>query len=171
VTDCAALLRFAYREALRAHTGEWAASLGLAAIPAIPAVRKYEVPYTPAGAALFSLRDGGLAEFADAETLRNHNAAFVSRDVRAVQPGDILFYRQEGQSLPHHAMVWLGRGHFTSAGDWIVYHTGPIDGRPGEIRRVALAELAAHPDPRWRPVAANPGFLGIYRWNIVRDSP
>jgi uncharacterized protein YfaT (DUF1175 family) len=30
-----------------------------------------------------------------------------------------------------------------------------------------LAELQHHPDPKWRPFAANSNFLGIYRWNII----
>src|SRR5690349_21968790 len=26
----------------------------------------------------------------------------------------------------------------------------------------------SHPSPRWRPVAGNPNFLGVYRWNVLR---
>jgi hypothetical protein len=26
-----------------------------------------------------------------------------------------------------------------------------------------------HPDPRWRPTPSNPNFLGVYRWNILRE--
>ena len=42
--------------------------------------------------------------------------------------------------------------------------------RRGELRRVALAELLDHPQPQWRPVAGNPNFLGVYRWNILRGT-
>ena len=52
----------------------------------------------------------------------------------------------------------------------VVYHTGTDRGRPGEIRRVTLAELLDHPDARWRPISANPNFLGVYRWNILRGN-
>jgi len=27
-----------------------------------------------------------------------------------------------------------------------------------------------HPSPRWRPQAGNPNFLGVYRWNILREA-
>ena len=39
VTDCAGLVRFAYREALRAHTAEWARRVQLPFTPAFPDVR------------------------------------------------------------------------------------------------------------------------------------
>jgi hypothetical protein len=52
--------------------------------------------------------------------------------------------------------------------DWIVYHTGDLDGRQGEIRHVPASLLMQHPDPRWRPLAANPRFLGVYRFNLLR---
>jgi uncharacterized protein YfaT (DUF1175 family) len=172
ITDCAALIRFACRVALRSHTGDWAASLGLPFVPALPPVRKYEYPFTPAGARLFRVNDGAMAEFADAETLRLRNAHPLGRDLRAAGRGDLLFYRQHAGTMPHHAMVWVGPSHFErAAGRWIVYHTGPDAGRPGEMRRVTAEELAAHPDPRWHPVAANPSFLGVYRWNILREQP
>ena len=46
---------------------------------------------------------------------------------------DLLFYRQLEQNLPFHAMVYLGRSGFElSGGKWIVYHTGPLGGGPGE---------------------------------------
>jgi uncharacterized protein len=29
--------------------------------------------------------------------------------------------------------------------------------------------LLHHPDPRWRPLKENANFLGVYRWNILRE--
>lgn len=178
VTDCAALIRFAYREALRAHDGEWASTLRLPLVPAIPGVRKYEYPFTPAGAALFRVRDGvyqspgELAEFADADTLRRLNARFVARDLASASRGDLLFFRQEQRNMPFHAMIFVGASHFDRVpGAWIVYHTGPTGDDPGEIRRVTAAELRAHTDARWRPLSQNSSFLGVYRWNILRELP
>jgi hypothetical protein len=52
----------------------------------------------------------------------------------------------------------------------VVYHTGPDHGQPGELRRVPLAELLDHPQTQWRPLAANPNFLGVYRWTILRGN-
>jgi hypothetical protein len=37
------------------------------------------------------------------------------------------------------------------------------------MRRVLLADLLHHPDPRWRPTPSNPNFLGVYRWNILHE--
>jgi hypothetical protein len=178
INDCAALIRFAYREALREHDGAWASDLDLDAVPSEASVRKYTYPRSPLGAALFRVRpgpfapsnlnDGAYTQFADAHTLQQFNTYFVTRDIRLAQPGDLLFYRQLEQNLPFHAMLYLGRGNFEESGKWIVYHTGPLGGGRGEIRRPAVAELLRHPSPRWRPNVGNGNFLGVYRWNILR---
>ena len=109
------------------------------------------------------------AEFADARTILRLNASLVSRDAAAARPGDLLAFRQEGQRLPEHLMVFVGRSAFEPArSDWAVYHTGPdaATGAPGEMRKASLADLRQHPSPRWRPVAGNPAFLGVYRLRI-----
>ena len=179
IVDCAALARFAYREALRLHDAGWAELLHLAAIPAIPAVEKFAYPFTPLGAGLFrvrpgpflpsDLKDGTFAEFADAKTLSRNNAFFVTRGVEHALPGDLLFYRQQVESEPYHTMIFLGPSQMEAGRDfWVVYDTGPLRARPGEVRRVTLQDLLRHPEPRWRPVAGNPYFLGVYRWNILR---
>jgi uncharacterized protein YfaT (DUF1175 family) len=159
INDCAALLRFAYREALREHDGRWAGDLKLTDVPPISGVRKYSYPYTPLGARLFRTRDD-FAEFADAQTLIRYNAHFIGRDLRVAAPGDLLFYRQLEQNQPFHTMIFLG--------DFVVYHTGPFQGGPGEMRRPSVVELLHHPAPQWRPEIGNPNFLGVYRWNILR---
>lgn len=171
VTDCAALVRFAFREALKKHDGEWASRLGLPLVPSLPGVKKYQYPYTPLKANLFRIGagDSEYAEFADAKTLRQFNTYFVTRDIARAQPGDLLFYRQLFQSMPYHVMVYVGRSQVErdSAEPWLVYHTGPSHGAPGEIRRVLAADLLRHPSPQWRPEPGNSNFLGIYRWNIL----
>ena len=108
------------------------------------------------------------AEFADARTLINLNARPLGRDARALTPGDLLYFRQPGRREPDHLMVFVGRSHFESDGDdWVVYHTGPLDGGPGEVRKVRLSTLAQHPAPRWRPLASNPSFVGVFRLAIL----
>jgi hypothetical protein len=180
INDCAALIRFAYRESLREHEGSWAADLALPAVPAAASLEKYHYPYTPVGANLFrvqpgafrpeDLGNGAFAQFADAQTLQRLNTHFVSRDLARARPGDLLFFRQLERDLPFHSMVFLGKSQLESGSDdWVIYHTGPIAGGKGEIRRVRLRDLLQHPSPRWRPVAGNANFLGIYRWNILRD--
>jgi uncharacterized protein YfaT (DUF1175 family) len=110
--------------------------------------------------------DGAFAQFADAKTLVERNAFFVSREARAALPGDLLFYRQFGQSSPWHSMIVDRVGGETV----VVYNTGEDRGKPGEMRRMRLAELLDHPQPQWRPLASNPNFLGVYRWNILRGT-
>src|SRR5437016_747355 len=90
INDCAALLRYAYRGALQAHSAAWLAENKLEALAFLPSVKKYSYPHTPLGAALFRIRPpedsadlrSSYAEFADAHTLQQFNAFFVSRDIR-----------------------------------------------------------------------------------------
>jgi len=50
----------------------------------------------------------------------------------------------------------------------VVYHTGDLEGQRGEVREVEVEQLLGHPDPRWRPLATNHNFLGVYRLEILR---
>ena len=180
VNDCAALIRFAYREALRRHDGPWANHWRLPSLPNVASVQKYDYPHTALGAGLFRTRPGvfapedvvnkTFAEFADAETLRRYNAHLVSRDLNAARSGDLLFFRQAEHRMPFHTMIYLGRSHFDDGADWLIYHTGPSDGNAGEIRRVTIRDLMHHPQACWRPLPQNPAFLGVYRWNILREA-
>ena len=164
IVDCAALLRYSYRGALHLHTADWLMENKLEALAYLPSVRKYAYPRTPLGSALFRVRPAApdedarssFAEFADAKTLWQLNTFFVSRDVRMARPGDLLFFRQLEQSSPES--------------DILVYHTGPNGKQPGEMRRTSVSELLQHPSPRWRPSPGNSNFLGVYRWNILREA-
>jgi hypothetical protein len=176
ITDCASLLRFAYREALKRHDDTWFAATGIEVAELPGEIRAWRYPETPLGVGLFRVRagsferadasDGAFAQFADAKALVERNAYLVSRDVREAEPGDLLFYRQFGQSSPWHSMIVTRVGENAA----VVYDTGEDHGKSGELRRVALAELLDHPQPQWRPVAGNPNFLGVYRWNILRGN-
>jgi uncharacterized protein YfaT (DUF1175 family) len=186
INDCAALLRYSYRNALRTHDASWFSETQIAPPSALPSLEKYRYPHTPLGAALFrikpgtfnaeDLNDGAFAEFADAKTLKDFNMHFLSRDISAARPGDLLFFRQLEQDSPFHSMIfigrspWLGESSPADSGDVIVYHTGPIGSAPGEMRRLSVAELLQHPSPRWRPVPGNSNFLGVFRWNILRGA-
>ena len=180
INDCAALLRYAYRGALHAHNQIWLEENQLAALAYLPSVRKYSYPHTVLGAGLFRVRreappenpKEAFAEFADAKTLHQFNTYLVSRDVRLARPGDLLFYRQLEQNSPYHSMVFVGRSHWVndSSDAILVYHTGPIGKAPGEMRRVGLTQLMQHPSPRWRPTPGNSNFLGVYRWNILKET-
>jgi len=181
INDCAALLRYAYREALRSHDATRTKPSALLVAPAAADIQQYQYPFTPLGAGLFrvhegsfaaeDLKNGAFAQFADAKTLWRYSSYFVGRDVERAQPGDLLFFRQAGHDLPFHAMIFLGPSQVESEREpLVIYHTGPIGKLPGEIRRPTLTQLTDFPDPRWRPVPSNPSFLGVYRWNILRGA-
>jgi uncharacterized protein len=170
VKDCAALVRHAVREALRAHTPEWVRRSGLPFTPQFADVRSAPRAGSD-GLPLFRITADAVpkyAEFADAKTLVNLNAKPLGRDARAAHPGDLLYFRQPGQREPDHLMVFVGRSHFETEGeDWVVYHTGPLDDSPGEVRKVRLSTLAQHPAARWRPLASNPNFVGVFRLGML----
>jgi uncharacterized protein YfaT (DUF1175 family) len=167
VTDCAALVRHAFREALRAHTPEWFRQARLPLTPAFPDVRRPPPP-GPSGWPLFETAPGRFAEFADARTIVRLNARPLGRDVRAARPGDLLYFQQPEQASPDHLMVFVGRSLFEPDGrDWVVYHTGADSEGPGEVRKVRLADLERHPSARWRPLPANPRFVGVFRLGVL----
>src|SRR5262249_52317232 len=108
--DCAGLVRFAMREALRPHDHLWFKRIGAAYEPVAPDIR-HAAEFSnadAAGKALYEklfrtaygefkpsdLADGTLSEFADARTLKNYNTVFVSRDRRRAEPGDLLFFHE-----------------------------------------------------------------------------
>jgi uncharacterized protein YfaT (DUF1175 family) len=169
VTDCAALVRHAVREAIRPHTPEWFRRMQLP-VPQIaadlaerPAVAGTAVPLFRVAAT-----PPRYAEFADAKTLVQLNAHAVGRDLGALRPGDLLYFAQRRQALPDHVMVFVGSTTSAPAArDWIVYHTGPSGADAGEVRKVRLADLIRHPSPRWRPVPGNPAFVGVFRLHLL----
>ena len=173
IQDCAALLRYSYREALKAHDAEWAQAQRVGDV-AFESVRQWRYPETMLGTGLFRVRpgpfvegdenSGAFAQYADAHALMLWNTYRMGRSLRAAKPGDLIFFRQLEQNSPYHSMVITGRN-----ADWVVYHTGPIGKRKGEMRRMTLADLVRHPDARWRPVAENSNFLGVFRWNVLRE--
>lgn len=161
VKDCASLLRFAYREALRPHTAQWARQWGYGWLPPYPDVRAGAAP-------LFRVGDEA-RHFADARHLMRFNTRRVCRRVEEAMPADVLFFRA-AEAERWHAMAYLGQSRFDESGEkYVVYHTGPEGKWAGEVRRPSVKELLAHPEPRWRPVEGNPHFLGIYRWNLLSE--
>lgn len=179
IDDCAALIRYAYREASREHDGAWIKAAKLPVAPPFESVSKYRYPFTGLGAALFRVKDGefqaadisngAFAQFADAKTLRRFNTYLISRDLRHALPGDLLFYRQRREEETYHSMIFLGPSQIQKqAARYILYHTGPNGTDPGEIRRLTEEQLLNFPENEWRPVPANSNFLGVYRWNILK---
>lgn len=182
--DCAGLLRYCYREALKRHDSAWLARRRWLLTAGIPDVRKYNYPKAPiVGTRIFNAGQrasdsttekrhvsrgnhkdpdiSAFAEFADASRLKDNSLVFLSRSPDDALPGDLLLYLNDTErTWPYHMMIYLGGGA-------TVYHTGPDGANPGRVKRLTLAELASHPNARWHPVDHNPYFLGYYRWRIL----
>ena len=178
--DCAGLVRFAWREALRRHDRPWFQKMGPGYKPIAPDVARYNLEQSPLGGKLFrtsfgSYKEGDLSnetfsEFADARTLKSFNARFISRDRHYAQPGDLLFFYQPWvQKFPFHVMIFLGDSKLSDeqSVDWVVYHTGASPTDEGTVKKVELSVLDHHPNPRWRPTEKNPNFLGFYRLKVL----
>ncbi len=179
--DCAGLVRFAWREALRRHDRAWYQKMGAGYEAVAPDVRAYRLESSPLGEKLFrtdfgsfqerDLRSGKFSEFADARMLKNFNTVLIGHDRRQAQAGDLLFFHQPWvQKYPYHVMIFLAKAHHAAggAGDWVVYHTGASPADEGTVKKVRLAVLDQHPDRRWRPIETNPHFLGFYRLKILQ---
>lgn len=175
IDDCAALLRYAYRQTLVQHDAAWFATQPESTrFASLLSIVQYHYPETPLGPNLFrvtpgpyapaDLTNGSFSQFADAHALLAFNTYLVSRSVHTAIPGDLLFFRQLEQNSQYHSMVVTG-----ATADSVIYHSGPIGKQKGEIRRVAIEDLLHHPDARWRPIPANTNFLGVYRWNLLHD--
>jgi uncharacterized protein len=182
IVDCSSLLRYCYRESLREHDSRWADEARLPLVPAFNSVRKYSYPYTALNAALFRIRsgpftrldlqNGAFAQFADAETIERFNTFRVSRDLRYAQPGDLFFFRRvrDGNRSSFHSIIFLGHSQIrSSTAEFVVYNTGPDGAKNGQMRLLSISNLLHFPDPEWRPYTSNTQFLGVFRWNILRD--
>lgn len=179
--DCAGLVRFAWREALRRHDRAWFQRMGPGYEAVAPDIKNND---SPLGEKLFrtdfgsykatDLAEGKFSEFADARTLKNFNVVFISRDRRQAQPGDLLFFYQPWvQKFPYHVMIFLSTPNIApnGANDWVVYHTGSSPTDQGTVKKVELSVLDHHPDARWRPIESNKNFLGVYRLKILELTP
>ena len=178
--DCAGLVRFAWREALRKHDRLWFQKMGPGYDAVASDVGRYTLDNSPLGEKLFRVNfgsykdgdvsNGAFSEFADARSLKSFNTKFISRDRQQARPGDLLFFHQPWiQKFPYHVMIYLGGSKLTAgdATDWVVYHTGASPTDDGTVKKVQLSVLDQHPNRRWRPVESNSNFLGFYRLKIL----
>jgi uncharacterized protein len=178
--DCAGLIRFAYREALKPHDASWLAKrkhLGSIAHPDVSAFHYPEVPFLEdlpfrKIAGRFDPARAPEQQFtaaASARTLWQHNTKLLSHRLEDARAGDLLFFSVPlGTGSRMHSMILLGaRAGATlhEPATRAVYHTGE------EVRLVSLSELLAHPDPSWHPLPHNPRFLGVHRLELLLHEP
>ena len=164
--DCAGLVRFSYREGLRARSAEQLDKLGVPrklSLPAVSLLGRHIFPQYPriwqAG-----IDPAEFNDFADAETLVGYN--FVRTGLRPdqVEAGDLLVYRKDVSSdEPWHLMLAAPNGQQPL----FVYHNG-ASGSEAAVRVVSLGDLEHSPDPTWLPLSNNPNFLGVYQWKRFR---
>jgi uncharacterized protein YfaT (DUF1175 family) len=169
--DCAGLLRFAFREALSAHTTAWRDRVAFSSGP--PA-------QDPSPGFARDWRTGfptpeGPQPFAKGAYLRRLSCVALGRELQLARPGDLIFFARGGaHAQPDHVMAFVRPD--VDGAPMLLYHTGPEGSgearQPGEIRRVRLDDLLHHPDPDFRPLPENPAFLGLYRWRLLAgDAP
>ena len=197
--DCAGLLRYCFREALKKHDNRWLRSRRWLVTAAIPDVAKYNYPDVPLlGTRVFGVgrdEDFGLGPSDDPErrpTDRSRTRVTSSTRRHGLDLDRFAEFA-EASRLKDNSMVFVSRSiEDAQPGDVVfylndtrsawpyhtmvyagngttVYHTGPDGDDPGIVKRMTLRELAAHPNPRWHPIVSNVFFLGFYRWRILAD--
>ena len=132
IDDCAALLRFAYREALVEHNDRWlAAQADPTRFTSLVSIAQYHYPQTPLGLNLFRIAPrpyttadlannrtagGAFAQFADAHALLALNTYPVSRNVHAATSRRFVVFSSAGAELGS-IIRWLSTGSECGLGD------------------------------------------------------
>ncbi|MFW6173788.1 MAG: DUF1175 domain-containing protein [Elusimicrobiota bacterium] len=170
--DCAGLIRFAYKEALKNHDENWIKNLGFnqkewkeltgVNLSKLEDVNIFNYPFIPViGTSIFLTESGKFSAYADAYNLLRHNTVFVSKKVEDVEPGDILFFHFPDPST-FHSMIFTGDG--------LVYHTGPVsEDSEGKVKLWLFDDYMRLMPIQWLPVKENPFFLGFYRFKILNN--
>ena len=178
VEDCAGLVIYAYREALKEHNESWRREFGELLDPSIPEITAFHYPKVPyIGTDIFRLAEGPyqksdreagkLGNFADVPHLMEHHTVKLTRRLEeGVLPGDLMFFTPRGKQA--HVMIYVE----LKGKPYVLYHTGPGDGASfeeanGEMRLVKLKTLLALNEETWRPDEDNPAFAGFYRFKIL----
>ncbi len=190
--DCAGLLRYCYREALKRHDNAWLRGRRWLATVGIRDVAKYNYPTVPlVGTNVFNVgeepahavtaTDAGGAIAGNMPSVPKRRRGPLSRfaafgEAARLKDNSLVYVsRSPADAIPGDVLFYLNDTDaewpyhsMIYIGDWAtIYHTGPDNGKPGIVKRMTLQDLAAHPNPRWHPVPSNPYFLGFYRWRIL----
>lgn len=171
--DCAGLVRYCAREALRKHDSFWFERSRYTG-PVFEDVEKYNYPNIPViGTKLFRIKKGKFQDisefstFAVARILYENSMKFVTKEINFASPGDIMvFFHPEDFEFPYHLMIYVGNLGVSDHQGWVLYHTGPIGAGTGELRFVRCTELTKL-DPSWVVNAKNKYFLGFFRFKFL----
>jgi uncharacterized protein len=164
--DCAGLVRFCFREALRKHDAAWNRKTGIVLDKNIADVGSFNYPDIPViGENIFKISDApydnknSFSSFADGGTLVLHSMRRVGNSIEDALPGDCaVFENRRNAEWPFHIMIICnteGRGRI------LIYHTGDAQG----IKRINLSYLNSSID--FKPADSNPKFLGVYRFKMM----
>jgi hypothetical protein len=52
-------------------------------------------------------------------------------------------------------------------GDGLLYHTGPIEDKEGELRYLKLEDVLKNFPLDWQPLPSNNKFLGFFKFKIL----
>lgn len=164
--DCAGLIRYAYREALKIHDTDWQKKSGIVLDKNLPDIESYHYPEIPIlGRKIFKIKKGDFSDpesfdsFADAETIFRWNTTYISKNILDAKRGDILFFENRGDiQFPFHSMIVA---EVSGKEPIVIYHTGSGD----ILKRVPLSYLEKSRVFRVSP--ENPYFLGVYRFHIL----
>lgn len=164
--DCSGLVRFAYREAQKRHDSAWFKKNGITIDKNLPDIMRFFYPNVPViKNKIFKIKHGPAEDqstfgvYADAKTLMLLNTAFISRDIRDSQPGDLLFfYDSENFKSPYHTII-VTKNDLQEI--ILLYHTGDRQG----IKRVNVQYLNAI--RKFSPNPWNKNFLGVFRFSIL----
>jgi len=170
--DCAGLICFAYKEALKSHSKQWFKGYKYLPESAIPDVKAYRYPKLPlVQTNLFHSRLKGKFEpVATASVLMRYNCRYLGKELdQTVEPGDLLFFKYNKTGVLEdlfHALI-LAHKETNRADGTVVYHTGPNEKDAGEMRRLRISHLNKHPDDTWHVKPSNAKFMGFYRFHIL----
>jgi len=164
--DCAGLIRYSYREALKKHDADWFIQSGISLDKNLPDIASYSYPNIPfIGENIFKQHKGSAIDltsfgtFADAETLFRFNTIFISKNIVEAKRGDLLFFENRGEiRFPFHSMIVSDMAGIEPI---VIYHTGDGD----ILKRVPISYLASSKIFRVSP--ENPHFMGVYRFSIL----
>ena len=156
--DCAGLVRFGVREALKSHDSAWLKSMGWrwnqSRAPDVVASETQKQLWSK-----WTLPNGSRQDFAPAIAIVQGNARWLGRDRTQALPGDLLFFDQGDDQ---HLMIWTGQR--------ILYHNGS-DPTPHDngLRALTWQQLESWPDTRWRPDPHNSNYAGLFRLAFLSD--